>query len=292
METYVAEIGEIVRAQRRDEEVIDDLSSRISKVVKDLLGQRRWIRWFPYFRNFASTAYYANTVLACNQTLGEEYVKLFESEGLNRVFCRIISSRKEKTSSPTLPQTLSLDCQFATIPKLVDHFLNYFLGFEARLFLKFKRLHLAIFYIYGAYYSLARRWTGIRFLSVNPQTDLPALKLYRFLGYVTIAQLIVSCLIGVFSFIEEERKRDFKKKETKKPVAQEEDVVEELNSVSHPWFRCSVCLEQRDPSALFCGHLFCWTCIQEHALPAEGPSRCPQCRLAFEPRDVTPLLNL
>lgn len=36
MNTYVAEIGEIVRSQRRDEEYIEDITERLSRVIKKL----------------------------------------------------------------------------------------------------------------------------------------------------------------------------------------------------------------------------------------------------------------
>ncbi|ETN78611.1 hypothetical protein NECAME_10240 [Necator americanus] len=60
----------------------------------------------------------------------------------------------------------------------------------------------------------------------------------------------------------------------------------------HTWFRCSVCLERRSPSCTSCGHLFCWNCIQEHAMSADSEVRCPHCRSPFEPSQVVPLLNL
>ncbi|VDK44466.1 unnamed protein product, partial [Cylicostephanus goldi] len=48
MQSYVAEVGEIIRAYRRDEEEIDALQERISLVLSELLGQRLWMRSYPY----------------------------------------------------------------------------------------------------------------------------------------------------------------------------------------------------------------------------------------------------
>ncbi|KAK6059153.1 hypothetical protein COOONC_03220 [Cooperia oncophora] len=39
-------------------------------------------------------------------------------------------------------------------------------------------------------------------------------------------------------------------------------------------------------------HLFCWNCIQEHALSSDDEAHCPHCRAVFEPSQVVPLLNL
>ncbi|CAB3402649.1 unnamed protein product [Caenorhabditis bovis] len=302
MEMYVAEIGEIVRAQRRDEEFVDEITERLSKVVKVLLGQRRWIRWYPYLHSIASSFYYINTIGAGNQSLGEEYVHLFESDGLRRV-------------APSIPARLSFVLLHSVFP-LISNFLlqkseslvshpstETFLGISIRDNIKarksfiqifqwlrttalpqFQRAHLAVFYITGAFYSIARRITGIRFLSANPHTDIPALKVYRFLGYITIAQLFSSAIFALISYIEAERQKNSEKSVEKVVQNNEENL-----SVSHPWFKCTICLESTNPSALFCGHIFCWSCIQEHcysSISTSSPIRCPQCRLEFESRDA------
>ncbi|CCD66656.1 Peroxisome biogenesis factor 10 [Caenorhabditis elegans] len=314
MNTYVAEIGEIVRSQRRDEEYIEDITERLSRVSKELLGQRTWIRWFPYLKSIASTLYYTSTVVLGNQTLGEEYVHLFESNGLERTVPSIPSRIsfvllhsafplisnyliQKAESTLTHPSTES----FLGIPirknqKARQSFLDVFFWLRTKLFPQLQRAHIALFYITGAYYSIARRFTGIRFLSASAHSDIPALKVYRFLGYITLIQLAVSIGISLYSFLEQEKFNNKLKKEKKENNGGSDRNLDE-NSLFHPTFQCSICLENKNPSALFCGHLFCWTCIQEHAVAATSSAstssaRCPQCRLEFQPRDVTPLLNL
>ncbi|CAI5446610.1 unnamed protein product [Caenorhabditis angaria] len=302
MNSYVAEIGEIVRAQRRDDEFINEIQEKLSKIFKELVGQRTWIRWFPYFRTISQSLYYSNTILAGNQTLGEEYVHLFESSGLSRF-------------SPSFPTRFSFIFLHSILPQITNHLLQKaelrlnhpsttsFLGVQIQKNAKarktfidlvtwtkstflpnFQRCHVALFYITGSYYNLARRVTGIRFLSANSQSDLPALKIYRILGYLSIIQVVFIGVLGIWRIIEEASKKPEKSKEH----LNSEEVFE---SLEHSWFSCPICLEKKDPSALFCGHLFCWNCIQEHSTTSQ-PSRCPQCRLEYEPRDVTPLLNL
>lgn len=317
MNTYVAEIGEIVRAHRRDEEYIDEIAERLSKVSKELLGQRRWIRWYPYLKTVASTLYYSSTVVLGNQTLGEEYVHLFESDGLRRVVPSIpsrvsfvllhsifplisnflIQKAETTLTHPSTNQFLGIDIRKNR--KARQSFLDVFHWLRTTLFPQLQRAHCALFYISGAYYSIARRVTGIRYLSASAHSDIPALKVYRFLGYITLAQLAISILISIFGWIEREKlAAKLSKEKTNKGIQEEEKRDLDTNTLSHPTFQCSICLENRNPSALFCGHLFCWQCIHEHSVTSSattssgGTATCPQCRLEFQPRDVTPLLNL
>ncbi|XGW18075.1 hypothetical protein V3C99_002575 [Haemonchus contortus] len=300
MQTYAAEIGEMVRAQRRDEEEIDLLQHRISQVIKELLGQRAWIRFFPYLRAVALIAYYSCTTLAGVQTLGEEYVRIFQIQS-------------EQRAAPLLRARI-LFIVVHTIAPLVSRFAlqkaeillahpstSSFLGVPVRnnptARRSFKslvewmrsvgipqlyRIHLAFFYIFGAYYNISRRVSGIKYLSLNPQSDLKALKVYKLLGYLTLTQTALSIILWIVSTLGTER--NFL---TSKNSCDEKD-----GDITHPWFKCSVCLECKSPSTTSCGHLFCWTCIQEHAWSGDGEARCPHCRALFEPSQVVPLLNL
>jgi hypothetical protein len=66
MQTYPAEIPQIVRAYRKDEEQIDQLIRIASDLCKDLLGHRLWIRYYRDIAIVTRLVYYSATTLSGN----------------------------------------------------------------------------------------------------------------------------------------------------------------------------------------------------------------------------------
>uniref|UniRef100_A0A158P845 RING-type E3 ubiquitin transferase n=1 Tax=Angiostrongylus cantonensis TaxID=6313 RepID=A0A158P845_ANGCA len=297
MQTYVAELGEIVRAHTRDEEEIDTLQDRISWVVKELLGQRTWIKLYPYVRPFAKASYYSCTTIAGVQTIGEEYVNIFQMDSTHHAVPSLGKRFLFVLFHVIAPVLSQLALQRAQ--RLLAHpSTSSFLGISIRRNQKARktfqellewtrstgipqlhRLHLAFFYIFGTYYSISRRVAGIRFMSLSPQTDLKALKVYKFLGYLTLAHTALSLMLLIIS-------------STAKRTCQAVVVTEAKEDSTAEGRSEGQIDDSRSPSTTSCGHLFCWNCIQEHAVSEEDEIRCPNCRALFEPSQVVPLLNL
>ncbi|PAV60872.1 hypothetical protein WR25_02283 [Diploscapter pachys] len=192
MQTYVAEIAEIVRAQSRDEEEIGLLQGRLSRVIKELAGQRNWLRIYPHLQSVSKALYYSATLLSGVQTLGEEYVHLIESDGLSRrlpswasrflfvalhVGAPILSQiglqkAESRLSHPSTNSFLGIELRHN--PKARQSFLSLIEWIRFTGIPQLHRLHVAVFYVFGAYYNLSRRAAGIRLISFSAQSNLQA----------------------------------------------------------------------------------------------------------------------
>jgi peroxin-10 len=138
------------------------------------------------------------------------------------------------------------------------------------------RIHLALFYTFGTYYHLGKRLTGVKYLSIRSESSQEILKYFRYLGYFTVIQTFIAAGIWIWSLTA----LDSKSKETS----------EKILSSSFSWqnsrnFKCLICLEFGRPLAsTFCGHVFCWNCLQ-------GIQSCPICRSSVAPNQIVPLMN-
>uniref|UniRef100_A0A1I8A5S8 RING-type E3 ubiquitin transferase n=1 Tax=Steinernema glaseri TaxID=37863 RepID=A0A1I8A5S8_9BILA len=148
-------------------------------------------------------------------------------------------------------------------------------------------VHMAIFYLNGTFYNISKRLSGIQYLSMRPQTNILASKLYTFLGYVSALQSAFTIATALYSLATSKAVPDEGRPRTSSKTRQ--------SFFSTSTFKCPICLESAPPATTPCGHVFCWNCIIEHAHngdSSEGLSPCPQCRSLFHPNRVVPLLNL
>ncbi|TKR78229.1 hypothetical protein L596_019070 [Steinernema carpocapsae] len=304
MQWYEAERAEIVRAARRDEEHLKSLKEQISNALRDLFGISIWRQHYKYLNSITEIVYYLLTTLSARQTLGEEYLGLVQVDSnrsaasfLRRFFFVALHS-----VSPYL-----LENNLKKLERNVGHpSTSRFLGIRVdnnetaresfrQLFrwLRFTGVplavvvHMAVFYLYGSFYSISKRLAGIRYLSMRPQSNIEASKLYKFLGIVSTLQSIMTISTLVASLVTSNPNSDGHRRRS---LSKENGTF-----FSASKFRCPICLDSSPPAATPCGHLFCWNCIIEHAHGgdnADGLSPCPQCRSMFHPNRIVPLLNL
>ncbi|CAJ0943332.1 unnamed protein product, partial [Mesorhabditis belari] len=284
-QTYLAEKWEIIRAQSRDDEEVKNLEEQIGKIIHSLCKSNNGLLYASK-EYLAKFLYYAMTLLSDVQTIGDEYLHLIETDETMKytpstgsktmfTFWHVLlhlpylylkqfgrrSSYYQKIQNPKLKRTLK---------ELLKKSL-YAISLS-------ERFHLSIFYIYGNFYNISRRFAGIKYLSSSPQTDPQALKLYRILGFLSIGQCLSSLVFNIWqhAFTNQNQEGDNETIETN----------EELKLS----FQCTVCLEHSPPATSGCGHIFCWNCLQ--ATAKEDSPKCPSCRKDFEPQSVVPLLNL
>jgi peroxin-10 len=145
-------------------------------------------------------------------------------------------------------------------------------------------VHLALFYFTGAYYTITRRFSGMRYIFTRKMEQSSERIGYEVLGFLILLRMgipIVSNLLPATS------------KDEKQLTAAEAPVQIDLEDASRMPFldeqgrKCTLCLtDMQDPTATSCGHLFCWTCISEWT---RSKPECPLCRQAAHCSHLLPL---
>lgn len=63
MQTYVAEVHELVRSMRRDEEHLREMEDSVNHLVKELLGNLAWMKAYRFMGDITRLIYYSSTNL-------------------------------------------------------------------------------------------------------------------------------------------------------------------------------------------------------------------------------------
>lgn len=306
-----------MRANQKDSFFVSSLHSRIQEVARLIKGQR-WINSNPEELTVFTKALYllATTVLGA-RTLGEEYVDIMYVNRLGKRMPKTMTRLVYAASYVILPYLLSKAVRrFRSKTDEDSSWLSRFLSSYSNIIDTITNIHVALFYFQGLFYSISKRFAGMRYVFGHNKdaSKLQKTGNYSVLGCVILLQFAVKILIKVKQYSERgvqdtkevapRRKGYVDGIETLQQLSEAQEMVENSDTVSQkvtidlsdptqlPYIpenarSCMLCLSPMvNPSAANCGHLFCWACIVGWV--REQPE-CPLCRQVCMEQNLLPL---
>ncbi|XP_066500620.1 peroxisome biogenesis factor 10 [Hoplias malabaricus] len=306
---------QLIRSSQKDEYYQSSIRNNTNDAFQTVAGSKRWLQWRKELELLSDLTYYTLTTLSGYQTLGEEYVSIVQVDPTE---CRIPSRTRrwalillhtfipylldkllvcvehelelEEQDFQNAQREVALTWNPMSYVKAWIHRAVMRLNSDQRKSFKpvvfavqqgvtlLHRLHVALFYISGAFYHLAKRTTGIRYLRVQgiAGDDRVIRNSYRFLGVVSLMQLAITLTLQFNNLRQRQRARQEWKQHRNLPSS-----PQVARSQTSRASRCILCLEERrHPTTTPCGHLFCWECITEWC---NTKTECPLCREKFQP---------
>eukprot|EP01097_Dermamoeba_algensis_P002218 TRINITY_DN1880_c0_g2_i1.p1 TRINITY_DN1880_c0_g2~~TRINITY_DN1880_c0_g2_i1.p1 ORF type:complete len:297 (+),score=55.99 TRINITY_DN1880_c0_g2_i1:49-891(+) len=265
---------DILRASEKDEFYKSQLSNDVVELLSKIFGPRFVMRRGKELKVLSQICYYSLTTLIGQQTLGEEY-------------CDLLLVKERTSLPPSVLTRVLLIAGQVLLPYYYEKFVSKFPQFNyPEMKATLERLHLGIFYLSGAYYHLAKRILGIKYVFIRRLDETRPR--YVVLGLLIFLQLFISSVRFSISYLSKKEGGylEVLQDGERMKITNSEQVEENLET-SGP--QCTLCLNTLShPTATSCGHMFCWKCIHE---AIQLKSECPLCRQQILPHTLLPIYN-
>ncbi|KAJ1733950.1 peroxisome biogenesis factor 10 [Coemansia sp. Benny D160-2] len=200
---------DIVRAEQKDMYYQQRIQMELADLVQQTWGTRYYARYHKVVDAVASAIYYAVTTVAGAQTLGEEYCGIVQIDAKRQLFPSagrrmLLSILQTGGGGLVVGPLLSAVRRWAqrrqlknggskTVFRKLEHVLDKVLSVFKRTgwFAKLAMVHLAVFYFAGAYYSIAKRITGVRYVFTRRLRQGEESSGYEVLGALLFIQMAV-----------------------------------------------------------------------------------------------------
>lgn len=296
MKTYIklARQPEVIRTTQKDLQYTSEINQNVLEIAQFLSqNNRNLIKFGEISKALSNVFYHGFATLNRLQTLGEEYTGIIQidrrTENLPSKFFQLIAILLEFAGESFVLRVLTLykkkvEESDELLPDARDALIR--LINIAKLSIPYvKAFHRGLFYLDPGHFQMSKRLTGINYVLVRFWlNEHHSIKGYKFLGFVTILQVIFS-LAGKLK--EKLAERNMNAKASPSSGIVRRPLYEQKRAESTK--KCVLCLELRtDLTATHCGHLFCWSCILE-LLKFKG--ECPLCREELKTSSVIFLQN-